>query len=168
MRGISILTIGAVLAYSLSAKAGGDGAAASAALAGIFADADSVTAAFAPAGSAGDSALVHTVWREGAVVGRALVVDEMGKHGPITMLVAVDTGGAVREVSVLASREKRGKAVARPPFLNQFRGKQAGDWLRLGREIDAVTGATYSSRALVSGVGRALAVLAGVAPRAGG
>ena len=52
-------------------------------------------------------------------------------------------------------REPRGDEVRDPRFRKQFEGKTAQDPLRLGRDIDAVSGATVSSASLATGVHRA-------------
>jgi hypothetical protein len=98
--------------------------------------------------------------RRGAVdLGWAVSVDEIGLHEPITMLVHVDADRRVGAVRVLVFRESRGDDVKRLRFLKQFRGKTVASTLRVGRDVDAVTGATYSSRAVTGGVRRALELI---------
>ena len=92
-------------------------------------------------------------------LGWAVVLDEIGLHEPITHLVRIDAGGRVEEIRVLVFRETRGDEIRRPRFLKQFRGMDSGDRLRVGRDVDAVTGATYSSRAITRGVRKALALV---------
>ena len=62
-------------------------------------------------------------------------------------------------------RESRGGEVKRKRFTKQFRGKTLDSPLRLGRDVDGVTGATYSSRAVVGGVRRALELIEARYPR---
>ena len=66
-------------------------------------------------------------------LGRALVVEEIGKHRPITFVVGVRPDGSVNDVAVMAYREAYGGEVRSSRFLRQYRGKAPGDPLRGGR-----------------------------------
>ena len=98
----------------------------------------------------------HRAARNGHDMGWVLILDELGLHEPITHLVDVDNNGRIQDVKVLVFRETRGDAIKRPRFLKQFRGKSSRDRLTIGRDLDAVTGATYSSKAISRGVRKAL------------
>lgn len=86
-------------------------------------------------------------WRAGGRT--AWILDEIGKTHPITIGVVVE-GGAVAAIRVLEFRESRGDEVRFPFFTQQFEGVSlaAGDTLRLDRDIDGITGATLSVRAM--------------------
>lgn len=92
----------------------------------------------------------------GHAVGEALILDEMGKHFPITFVVGLTPAGAVREVAVMVYRERRGDAVRRERFLHQFEGKTAADPIMINRDVVHLTGATISSWALAAGVKKAV------------
>src|SRR5205823_2791049 len=92
--------------------------------------------------------------------GYALVDEEMGKHQPITFLVAMDGQARIKSMQVLVYRERYGGAVRLPRFTEQFKGKTGKDPLRVGRDIDAVSGATISSKALSLGARKSV-LLAG-------
>lgn len=92
-------------------------------------------------------------------LGYALVTDERGKYRPITMLVGVDSAGRVTGVRILVYREPRGGEVARQFFLRQYRGKRAGDPIRLNRDIINVSGATISVVSVNAGVRKTLALV---------
>lgn len=98
----------------------------------------------------------HRAASGGRDLGWALVLEEKGRFKPITFLVHVGPDRRVQEVLVMVYRESRGDAVRRGRFLGQFEGKQAGDPLRLNRDVVGVSGATLSSRALAAGVRKAL------------
>ena len=49
---------------------------------------------------------------------------------------------------------QRGEEVCSPSFAQQFEGKTPDAPIRVGKDIDAVTGATISSRAMADGVRR--------------
>lgn len=104
------------------------------------------------------SYVFHEGTRGGKTVGYALVVDELGKYYPITFIVGIKPDGEIREVAVMVYRERRGDAVRRGRFLNQFDGKTLADPLMVNRDITHLTGATVSSWSIAAGVKKALAV----------
>ena len=79
-----------------------------------------------------------------------------GKWGPIHYLLAVDPTGKITNVMVLDYQERRGKPVAKRSFLDQFLGKNSHDPLKLRQDINGVTGATISSRAMTDGIRKLL------------
>lgn len=103
----------------------------------------------------------QAVWR--ALRGQAplgyFIVDEViGKHELITYAVGIGDDGKVRGVEILDYRESRGGEVRDPRWRAQFNGKRAGDTLRLGQDIQNLSGATLSSRHITDGVRRLLAL----------
>jgi Na+-translocating ferredoxin:NAD+ oxidoreductase RnfG subunit len=105
---------------------------------------------------------VFTAFRGDHVLGRALIVDEIGKHRAITFIIGVEPGGTVSGVAVMAYREAYGGEVRSRRFLRQYEGKSANDALLPSSDIRNVTGATLSARAVGRGVKKAIAVLAEV------
>lgn len=96
----------------------------------------------------------------GRLLGFAVVRNVTGKDQPITFLVAVDTGGVLKDVDVLVYREPYGGEVAYKAWREQFRGKTAESPLEVDRDIRSISGATISVHAVTEGVRRALAELA--------
>ncbi|OGP12939.1 MAG: hypothetical protein A3I75_03395 [Deltaproteobacteria bacterium RIFCSPLOWO2_02_FULL_50_16] len=88
--------------------------------------------------------------------GYALIDHQVGKTEPITFMTVINPDGRVRDVMILVYRETHGSEVRHKNFLRQFYGKEAHHPVRLGQDIDVVSGATLSSRALAVGVKRAL------------
>ncbi len=87
-------------------------------------------------------------WLDADVPGRtAWILEEIGKEQPITVGLVVREG-RIEQVKVLVFRESRGWEVQRPAFTAQFRDAQLDDENRLDRDIDGITGATLSVRAL--------------------
>jgi Na+-translocating ferredoxin:NAD+ oxidoreductase RnfG subunit len=70
--------------------------------------------------------------------------------------VALDTVGAVQRVLLTAYRENIGGEVGSKRFMEQFKGKNAGSPLQLNRDIDGISGASLSSRAVTVGVRKAV------------
>jgi len=77
----------------------------------------------------------------------AWVLEEVGKELPITVGVVVDHH-QIESLRVMVYRENRGGEVAIPAFTDQFSGMRLGADKTLGKEIDGITGATLSVRAL--------------------
>jgi hypothetical protein len=93
-----------------------------------------------------------------APLGFFFVDEVIGKHELITYAVGIGVDGAVRGVEILDYRESRGGEVRDPRWRAQFSGKHASDPLRVGEDIQNITGATLSSRHITEGVRRLLAL----------
>ncbi|MDD4179582.1 MAG: RnfABCDGE type electron transport complex subunit G [Candidatus Margulisbacteria bacterium] len=91
-------------------------------------------------------------------VGLAVSVAPRGYSGAIKMLVGINADGKVIGVKVLDQRETPGLGanVVKRSFLAQFCGKTVKDEIEPKKDIDAITGATISSRAVARGVKEAL------------
>ncbi len=99
--------------------------------------------------------------------GYAVIDDEPGQHEPITFGVKLSPAGVVERQEIMVYRETYGAEVADPRFEAQFVGKSAKDPLRLGVEVDVVTGATISCRSMAIGVRRVIAVVDELVVRGG-
>ena len=84
-------------------------------------------------------------WQQGEKT--AWILNEIGKDQPITVGVVVH-GGTLEHLEVLVFRESRGWEVKYPFFTEQFRGAGLDNDLELSRNIDGISGATLSVRAL--------------------
>jgi hypothetical protein len=108
------------------------------------------------------------VWR--AADGGWFIVDEViGKHEMITYAVGIRADGSVKGVEVLEYVESYGYEVADPAWRAQFAGKRVNDKLKLGNDVQNISGATLSCKHLTDGVKRVLvfhqAALAGLASK---
>ncbi len=90
------------------------------------------------------------------VVATAYYSVEGGLHGPIRYVAYLGPEGKVTRVKVTEHHEVRGAPVAGKRFLSQYVGKAARDPLRVGADVDAITGATISSKAMTRGVKKAV------------
>ena len=95
----------------------------------------------------------------GHVDGYALFDEELGQHEPISFATFFDPKGHVTRVEIVAYREPYGDGVRSARFREQFVGRDAGSGFAPDRDIDAISGATISSRALCVGVKRAALLL---------
>lgn len=102
---------------------------------------------------------IFTVKRGGAVAGYVVVVEEIGKHRPITYAVAVEPDGLVHDLAVLAYREAYGGEVRERRFLKQYSRKTLTDPMVPYRDIRNISGATLSVEATGRAARKAIAVL---------
>ena len=110
--------------------------------------------------------LVATVYQGEA--GYAVEVTPSGFNGGITMMVGVDKTGSVLGISVISQTETAGLGAvsaadtsAGEAFRGQFAGMSGSVAVtKDGGEVDAITGATITSRAVCTGVNAALACVA--------
>lgn len=77
----------------------------------------------------------------------AWILEEIGKEKPITVGLVVN-GGKLEKVRILAFRESRGWEVRHPFFTRQFDGVGLTADQQLDHDIDGISGATLSVRAL--------------------
>lgn len=94
------------------------------------------------------------------VVGYAFMTNGKGYGGKIGILVGLETHRALRGIRVISHQETPGlgSKITNGDFLDQFAGL-VPDQLALARDggaIDAITGATISSRAIAEGVSAGL------------
>lgn len=96
---------------------------------------------------------------DGSVCGYAVAVSPSGFGGNIDMIVGVGTDGKIVGVDITALSETPGlgSRVDDEGYLGRYRGL-SGE-LSLGRDVDAISGATISSRSVMAGVNRALSAL---------
>jgi len=84
-------------------------------------------------------------WRAGTR--SAWVLNEIGKEMPITVGIVIKDG-VIERVKVLVYRESRGWEVKSPVFTAQFSGAKLNSGKKLDKQIDGISGATLSVRAL--------------------
>lgn len=96
------------------------------------------------------------------VVGYAAIGQAPGYGGPIDVLVSVDPAGDVVGFQVIEHRETPGffRLVQDPSFTGQFTSQNIDDPLRLGQDLDGVSGATYSAEGVAAAVRQATRTVA--------
>ncbi|HHX02082.1 MAG TPA: FMN-binding protein [Firmicutes bacterium] len=95
----------------------------------------------------------------GDPVGFAYVCEGVGYGGIIKIMVGVNhTSELISGVAILEHVETPniGSLIENESFRNQFVGKGTADPIALGQDIDRITGATVSSRAVTEAVNRDL------------
>ena len=101
------------------------------------------TAAKAAVGWA-PAALRLRYWQAGSRT--AWILEDIGKHKPITLGIAV-ADNHIERVEVLAFRESRGWEIRYPFFTSQFSGLRLAEDGYLDKTVDGITGATLSVQA---------------------
>ncbi len=103
---------------------------------------------------------IFYVARSGEKVdGYALFDREIGQHEYIDFATFFDGAGRVTRVEVVAYREPYGEGIRSSRFREQFVGKEAASGFRPGHDIDVISGATLSARAMAKAVKRATLLL---------
>ena len=96
--------------------------------------------------------------KAGETTGVALVEVQPGKWGPVKYIVALDLTGKVTNLAVMSYVEQRGRPISTRRFLGQFIGKTGKSPITVGKDVDAVSGATISSRATAFAVKKVIAL----------
>ena len=128
----------------------------------VLPEADTIRPAAAPmTAPAGITVLDTSVGTKGGtVVGAVATAKAKSYDGDVTVMVGVATDGTITGIKVVACTDSLGSSILTADFAQQFVGRKAGTPLTVGSNIDAVTGATFSSKgaaALVQQVADALA-----------
>lgn len=89
----------------------------------------------------------------------ALLDTQPGKWGVVGFAVGLDAAsGKVTGMAVTTLSEKRGRPVALKSFLKQFIGKGKADKFETGKDVNAIAGATISTKAAAFAARKAVAV----------
>lgn len=100
-----------------------------------------------------------------SLVGYCIRVTGNGYNGFMRMIVGIDLNGIINGVEILEHQETPGLGAKvneirpeekEPYFLAQFKGKQASE-IAVKKDIDAITGATISSRAVTVAISTTVA-----------
>jgi electron transport complex protein RnfG len=99
---------------------------------------------------------VYIIYEDGEKAGYAFMASGSGYGGNIDILVGLDSGFGIKGVSILSQTETPGvgNKITESSFTDQFKGLSASDIALKseGGKIDAITGATISSRAVVDAI----------------
>ena len=115
-------------------------------------------------GTENDSVTFFFATKDDKPTGVALIEVQPGKWGPVKYIVAMDMTGKVVNLAVMSYVEQRGRPISTRRFLGQFIGKTGKSPITVGKDIDAVSGATISSRATAFAVKKVVALYEAVFP----
>lgn len=100
-----------------------------------------------------------------AVIGYCIKVTGSGYGGYMRIIVGIDASGMIKGVRILEHQETPGLGSKinetrpgedEPYFLRQFKGKNAAT-VAVNKDIDAIAGATISSKAVTDAINRTVA-----------
>jgi Na+-translocating ferredoxin:NAD+ oxidoreductase subunit G len=96
---------------------------------------------------------IYIIYQDGEKAGYGFIASGSGYGGTIEILVGVDTGFNIKGISILSQTETPGLGarITESTFTEQFKGISVSDVALKseGGKIDAITGATTSSRSVV-------------------
>jgi transcriptional regulator of nitric oxide reductase len=99
---------------------------------------------------------IHTAWEGDKILGYAHIESHTVRTKPEGFMVVLSIEGKVKEVKILAFWEPLDYLPTKR-WYTQFAGMGRQDRVRVGRDVDAISGATLSARAASAGVRRMLA-----------
>lgn len=88
--------------------------------------------------------------RDGVLLGYAATGSDFGYGGSMTLAVAVTPDGRLHSLAVLEYRDTPDLFARARGLLARLVGKSHADPFRVGEDVDAVSGATFSSRGLAN------------------
>lgn len=96
---------------------------------------------------------IYILKRQDEIIGYLMATRALGRYDYFDYLLAYGPDLTVRGLIITVYRSSHGAAVCQKKWLSQFEG-YAGEDLTLGKEIDAVSGATISAASLVKDLKR--------------
>ncbi len=99
---------------------------------------------------------IYIIYENADIAGYTFITSGSGYGGKINMLVGINKDYAIRDVAILSHTETPGlgSKITEEAFTGQFIGLETGDVAlsKDGGRIDAITGATISSRAVTEAI----------------
>lgn len=103
--------------------------------------------------------------KDGRKTGVAMLDTQPGKWGVVGFAIGLDPAtGKITNMLVTTMSEKRGRPIALKSFLKQFFGKDKTAAFAVGKDVNAVAGATISTRAAAFAARRAAVVYEALFP----
>lgn len=113
----------------------------------------------------GNGKEIYEALNENNVVGHVIKVTTKGFHGPVDFVIGISNDGKISGIKVLSHSETPGLGakISEEKFTSRFKDKPANGYLELVKitpnkdnEVEAISGATVSSRASVTAVNEAI------------
>jgi Na+-translocating ferredoxin:NAD+ oxidoreductase RnfG subunit len=96
----------------------------------------------------GSREFYHILGSSGDTLGILILSDAPGRFDRFDLMVIADTLGTVKLIRILKYRSEFGSEITNKKWLQQFYTQGTGPFI-LRKNVDAVSGATYSSQGLV-------------------
>ena len=106
-----------------------------------------------------DVANVSDVYRTTNDVGVVITSSAKGYGGDVVVMTAITPDGNIKQIKVTEQSETKGigsNVVSTPSYWERYEGVSAAQALVLNQDIDAYSGATISSRAVLTAVNSAI------------
>ena len=106
-----------------------------------------------------DVANVSDVYRTTNDVGVVITSSAKGYGGDVVVMTAITPDGTIKQIKVTEQSETKGigsNVVSTPSYWERYEGVSAAQALVLNQDIDAYSGATISSRAVLTAVNSAI------------
>ncbi len=94
-----------------------------------------------------------------AYLTKDIVPDERGYNGPIEMMVGCDLDGTISHVHLIQHSETTSLVGKLEEFLGQFIGKNINSPFQLDQDVDGITGATITSKAVAQTISKSLDII---------
>ena len=99
-----------------------------------------------------DDAKISEIKDDSGLLGYCVESKVVSRSGPFRIRVLLDQQLIVKKATVISYPGERGRDVRKRIFTDQFQGKGPDDPIQIGEDIDAISGATISSRIMTEGV----------------
>ena len=102
---------------------------------------------------------VSAIYKTTNDVGVVITSSAKGYGGDVVVMTAITPDGTIKQIKVTEQSETKGigsNVVSTPSYWERYEGVSAGQALVLNQDIDAYSGATISSKAVLSAVNSAI------------
>ena len=102
---------------------------------------------------------VSAIYKSTNDVGVVITSSAKGYGGDVVVMTAITPDGTIKQIKVTEQAETKGigsNVVATPSYWERYEGVSAAQALVLNQDIDAYSGATISSRAVLTAVNSAI------------
>ncbi len=106
-----------------------------------------------------DDAIISEIKGDSGILGYCVESKVVSRSGPFRIRVLLDKMFYVKQATVISYPWDRGRDVCKRAFTSQFERKGPEDPIQIGKDIDAMTGATISSRLMTEGIRDAIKLL---------
>jgi Na+-translocating ferredoxin:NAD+ oxidoreductase RnfG subunit len=100
----------------------------------------------------GEFVYILRIYDQEKLLAIALLDNVLGKELPITFLTIFDYSGKIILTDIIKYREPYGGAIQSDSWTSQFSGKDNKSGYRISEDIDGISGATISVKAVSAGV----------------
>lgn len=99
-----------------------------------------------------DEATISMIKGPSGLLGYRVDSKVVSRSGPFRIRVLLDGRLYVKQATVISYPWDRGRDVCKRAFTDKFKEKGPDDPIRIGKDVDAMTGATISCRVMADGV----------------